>query len=360
MKRRAFIQSGLAAGLGSRVLGVVKEDGFERAVEVLGKATADGLVRAAVLRVVEGKGAFTRAFGKAREDSMFLLGSISKPINVTALMTLFERGEFKLEDRAQKFLAGFKGEERKEVTMKQLLTHTSGLPDQLAENNELRRGHASLAEFAEHAMRAPLSFAPGTKYQYSSMGVLLATRVAELVSGKTILELTTEKVFGPLKMERSAQGLGKFKLEEMVSVQTEHAAPEAGGGDPSAKDWDWNSAWWRGLGAPWGATHCSAGDIGKWLGELLEERGACVKPETARLMKENQNGKGITPRGLGLALGSISKGCSERTFGHTGSTGTIAWADPATKRICVVLTSLPATAVKPHPRDLAGEAVASA
>jgi CubicO group peptidase (beta-lactamase class C family) len=54
-----------------------------------------------------------------------------------------------------------------------------------------------------------------------------------------------------------------------------------------------------------------------------------------------------------------SKGCSEKTFGHTGSTGTIAWADPATHAICVVLTSLPALAMQPHPRDLAADAVAA-
>jgi len=52
-------------------------------------------------------------------------------------------------------------------------------------------------------------------------------------------------------------------------------------------------------------------------------------------------------------------GASSATFGHTGSTGTIAWADPETGTVCVVLTSLPARALTPHPRDLAGALVAS-
>jgi len=79
-------------------------------------------------------------------------------------------------------------------------------------------------------------------------------------------------------------------------------------------------------------------------------------------MITNHNSPGVTPRGLGLNVGSHagSEGCSEKTFGHTGSTGTIAWADPATETICVVLTSLPAQAVTPHPRDLAANAVAAA
>jgi CubicO group peptidase (beta-lactamase class C family) len=293
---------------------------------------------------------------------MFLLGSISKPISMTALMTLFERGEFKLDDPVKKFLPRFVGDHRDQVTMQHLLTHVSGLPDQLAENNELRSKHASLSEFVEHAIRTPLHFVPGSRYQYSSMAILLAARVAELISGTDILTLVDRVVFQPLKMRRSAQGLGRFKLEDMVPCQTEHAAPEAGGGDPKARDWDWNSAWWRKLGAPWGGTHASAPDIAKFLSEFLNETaGACVKPETARLMIRNHNSPGLAPRGLGWNAGLLagSKGCSEKTFGHSASTGTIAWADPATHTICVVLTSLPARAVEPHPRDLAADAVAS-
>ena len=81
--------------------------------------------------------------------------------------------------------------------------------------------HAPLAEFAEHAIRTPLHFVPGSKYQYSSMAILLATRVAELISGTDILTLVDRAVFQPLKMQHSAQGLGRFKLEDMVPCQTE-------------------------------------------------------------------------------------------------------------------------------------------
>jgi CubicO group peptidase (beta-lactamase class C family) len=92
--------------------------------------------------------------------------------------------------------------------MQHLLTHVSGLPDQLAENQELRSKHASLSEFVEHAIRTPLHFVPGSRYQYSSMAILLAARVAELISGTDILTLVDRAVFQPLKMRRSAQGVG--------------------------------------------------------------------------------------------------------------------------------------------------------
>src|SRR4051794_31214962 len=106
---------------------------MDEAVAVLERATHAGQVTAATLHVVQREKAFTRSVGKAKShDAMFLLGSISKPISVTALMTLFDQGEFKLADPLKKFIPQFAGDNRDKVTMQHLLTHTSGLPDQLA------------------------------------------------------------------------------------------------------------------------------------------------------------------------------------------------------------------------------------
>jgi CubicO group peptidase (beta-lactamase class C family) len=363
MKRRTFLGTALAFAGGSSMSSVQSRGRWDDAAEALERAAGAKQVDAAVLHVVQKKESFTRHFGKATsDDAMFLLGSISKPINVAALMTLFDEGKFRLDDRVKKFLPGFAGDGRDAVTVRHLLSHTSGLPDQLANNNELRKKHAPLTEFAKETARTKLDFAPGTRYQYSSMGILLAARIGELVSGSDLLTLVDQNVFQPLGMRHSAQGLGRFKLEELVSCQMEGAAPESGRGDPQAKLWDWNSPYWRKLGAPWGGTHASAPDVARFLGEFLGSRGKVVKPETARLMVKNHNPAGFTPRGLGFGVGkaSGSHGCSEQTFGHTGSTGTLCWADPASDTTCVVLTSLPGRAVKPHPRELAAERVAAA
>jgi CubicO group peptidase (beta-lactamase class C family) len=248
------------------------------------------------------------------------------------------------------------------VTVRHLLTHVSGLPDQLAGNGDLRKRHAPLSEFVDQTLRTPLEFVPGSRYQYSSMGILLAARIAELLSGQDMLALVERNVFRPLGLKHSAQGLGQFKLEDVVPCQMEGAAPESGGGDLTAKEWDWNSPYWRKLGAPWGGTHASAPDLGVFLDEFLHARGKIIRPETARLMTRNHNSDGLTPRGLGFAVGkeSASPGCSEKAFGHTGSTGTLFWADPESETICVVLTSLPRRAVQPHPRERAAERVAMA
>jgi CubicO group peptidase (beta-lactamase class C family) len=363
MRRRAFLGTALAVANASPLFAALRGERWDDAADVLERATAAKQVDAAVLHVVQRDASFTCHFGKAASgDAMFLLGSISKPISVTAVMTLFDQGKFQLDDRVKKFLPAFMGDGRDDATIRHLLTHVSGLPDQLADNNDLRKQHAPLMEFAERAIRTPLDFAPGARYQYSSMGILLAARIAELVSGSDILTLVDRNVFQPLGMRHSAQGLGRFKLEEMVLCQMEGAAPESGNGDPQAKEWDWNSPYWRKLGAPWGGTHASAPDVALFLGELMGFRGKVVKPATARLMIKNHNPPGFTPRGLGFGVGkeSGSPGCSEQTFGHTGSTGTLCWADPASETICVVFTSLPRRAAQPHPRELAAERVAAA
>src|SRR5262249_32820657 len=165
---------------------------------------------------------------------------------------------------------------------------------------------APLTAFAEQAARTPLDFAPGARYQYSSMGILLAARIGEVISRSDFPTLVDRSVIQPLRMKHSAQGLGRFKLEEMVSCQGEGAAPESGGGAPTAREWDWNSPYWRELGAPWGGTHASAPDLARFLGEFLGARGEAVKPETARLMIRNHNPAGLTPRGLGFAVGRSS------------------------------------------------------
>ena len=84
MNRRTFIQGGLAASCGTRLLAALKQDRLEEAAQILAKATASGQVASAVIHVAQREQTFTRRFGKAvDDDAMFLLGSITKPICVT-------------------------------------------------------------------------------------------------------------------------------------------------------------------------------------------------------------------------------------------------------------------------------------
>src|SRR5262249_34515005 len=157
-----FLGTALTIAAGSPLCAALRRERWDEAAEVLERAVAEKQVNAAVLHVVQKDESYTRPFGKAASgDAMFLLGSISKPINVTAVMTLFDQGKFQLDDRVKKFLPAFTGDGRDEVTIRHLLTHVSGLPDQLANNNELRKGHAPLTEFAAQTVKTRLDFAPG-------------------------------------------------------------------------------------------------------------------------------------------------------------------------------------------------------
>ena len=341
----------------------MKQDKLDAAASFLQQNTASGMIEAAVLYVRHQQTVFVRPFGAAKSnDSVFLLASIAKPISVAAMMTLFDQGLFQLDDPVRQFIPEFGGGGRDQITIRQLMTHVSGLPDQLPENAELRSRHAELAEFVEAAIRTPLLFTPGSQYSYSSMGILLAAEAAQRLSGKPIAELVKDTVLEPLQMKHSALGLGSLELDSLMRCQVEKAAPESGGGDPTTKDWDWNSPYWRQLGSPWGGAHGSAADVARFLDAFLHPQGKLLKPETARLMITNHNPPGVRPRGLGFVLGNSLGGPqnSDQTFGHGGATGTLCWADPRSDSIFVVLTTLPMEAADPHPRTVTSRLVAEA
>ncbi|MBY0524829.1 MAG: CehA/McbA family metallohydrolase [Gemmataceae bacterium] len=97
MKRRTFLGTALGLASGCPLLAALRREQWDEAVDVIERATTGKQVDAAVLHVVHKGESFTRHFGKAASgDAMFLLGSISKPINVTAVMTLFDQGKFQL------------------------------------------------------------------------------------------------------------------------------------------------------------------------------------------------------------------------------------------------------------------------
>jgi CubicO group peptidase (beta-lactamase class C family) len=328
----------------------LKPDAMKAAAALLQTQVDKGIVETAVLHVQRGSEVFQQAFGKAQfTEAIFLLGSITKPMTAIAVMVLADRGEVRLSDPVMKFIPEFSEGARKKITLEQVLVHTSGLPDQLPENNELRRRHAPLSEFVQATVRTPLLFESGTQYHYQSMGILLAAEVVERVAKTSLPDFLAKEVFSPLGMKHSALGLGTFKIEETVRVQTEHAAPESGAGAADAKEWDWNSPYWRNLAAPWGGALCSAGDVALFLRSFLHPEGKVLRPETARLMIQDHT-QGLTARrGIGFALGpaGFGKGCSEQSFGHSGSTGMLAWADPKTDLSCVILTSLPGSVSRP-------------
>ncbi len=300
------------------------------AEKLLEDAVARKKPEAAVLLYRQGKTQYIRAFGSAGKESPFLIASITKPMTVTAVMQLADKGKLKLSDPVSRYLPGF----REGIEIHHLLSHTSGLPDMLPGNVALRKRNAPLEDYVQEAITTPLLFPPGTKWSYSSAGILMASEVARRVDGRPIAKLVADEVFRPLGMKDSAFGLGSFTMRQVVRNQTEFAT-----GDNAPSAWDWNSEYWRKLGAPWGGAHSTAADIGRFLDAFLHPAGKLLKPESIARMTTNQNPSAVQPYGFGWAVGLPGVGAS--SFGHAGSTGTLCWADPAQDKLFVLLTSLP-------------------
>jgi CubicO group peptidase (beta-lactamase class C family) len=332
---------------------------WESVTSIIDKAIAEKIIRAASIFLRVKDATLERHFGAAISNrSAFLLGSITKPMVITALMTLYDRGVFSLDDPVVSHLPEFRGELREQITIRHLLTHTSGLPDQLPDNDQQRRSHASLHQFSARALQLKPRFQPGTQYEYSSMGILIAGEIATRYAKQSISDFVENALLRPLQLKHSCLGSRTLDPSDIIAVQTEYAAPEAGGGDPTAKSWDWNSDYWREMGAPWGGMHASAHDVALFLETFLRHDGRILRPETSRLMVRNHNPEHLPSRGLGFDTGVEEFGleAGDSVFGHSGSTGTIAWADPTRDCVCVILTSLPGAAMRPHPRLLASQA----
>lgn len=344
MRRRAFLAGSLAASIAASA-----RSGLEAACDLIEGLVSDGTVLGAALDIRNAGRVAARVFGSARDpDAIFLLASITKPMTAAGVMLLADRGELRLTDPVRRFIPEFRGGARSRVTIQQLLTHTSGLPDQLPENVALRKRNAPLSEFVERAIRTDLLLEPGTRYSYQSMGILLAAEVCQRISGAPFPKFLDAELFQPLGMRRSALGLGRFELSETQRCQVEQGPPHGGLGKPEAAHWDWNSPYWRELASPWGGAHASAPDVSTFLAEFLPGSDPRVlKRETAAAMIRDHTRQLGKPRGLGFALGSgAGAGCSESAYWHGGATGTLAWADPASGTRFVLLTTLPAKAAK--------------
>lgn len=342
LTRRGFVSlaatGGLTLGLRS-LAGASPDAALPARAEAAGRQVESevnaGRVAAAALLVRRGGFEFARGYGRAQADTPFLIASPTKPITASAVAWLHERKQLDLAAPVTRHLPRFKGEGRETVTIRHLLTHTSGLPDMLPENLELRRRHAPLEEFVARACTTPLLFRPGEKVGYQSMGILLAAAIVEQVGGLPLPDFLARHIFAPLQMTRSSLGLGGRRIADTALCQV--PAEERG-------DWDWNSPYWRNLGAPWGGAHSTVHDLARFAEAFAGDAPAPWSAATRREMLAIQTGSHRPSYGLGWVRepGAFGRSCSAATYGHFGSTGTVFWHDPASHTTCVLLTTLPA------------------
>jgi CubicO group peptidase (beta-lactamase class C family) len=330
----------------------MSQAGIDGAARLLAsEVESDRIGAAAILVARRGKIVLHKGFGRmsgspgaaaVQPDSIFLLASITKPVTACALMLLVERGMVSLADPVNRYLPEFKGGDRDRVQVRDLLSHTSGLPDMLPENTDLRRAHAPLSDFVKHTYTTPLLFPPRTAVRYQSMGILLAGAIVEKISGMPLRDFEKKEIFDRLGMKNSALGLGGRRIRDLVSCPPGRNRADDERFGP-------NSEYWRDMGHPWGGMHSTAYDLGILLQTFLQggmhDGTRVFSPATVAAMTSDQNAGLDAPWGLGWALGrsrvwnAFGDLVSPRAFGHSGATGTVAWADPETELACVILTN---------------------
>lgn len=330
-----------------------------RAARILESQTKAGeLGAAAILVARRGKIVLEKGYGRLNPspdsppvtpESIFLLASITKPVTACALMLLVERGLVSLSDPVSHYLPEFVGGERDKVRVRDLLSHTSGMPDMLPENIELRRAHSPLSGFVAGALKTPLLYTPREDFRYQSMGILLAAEIVERITKMRLRDFEQNEIFEPLGMTNSALGMKPgWRIEDSVRV---YESPTEN--RENSQRFGANSAYWRDMGHPWGGMHSTVGDLAILLQTFLNGGSYGAKrwmsPVTVQAMITDQNERLHKPWGLGWGLSRslvwvyAGELASPRAFGHSGATGTVAWADPETQLLCVILTNRPSS-----------------
>jgi CubicO group peptidase (beta-lactamase class C family) len=168
-----------------------------------------GVPSASLAIVRNGKIAYMQAYGTARLDPptpakpemRYCIGSISKQFTATALLILQEQGKLSLDDKVGKFVPGLT--RGNEVTVRQLLSHTSGYQDFWPQDYAMPfiLQPVTAQQIMDTWAKKPLDFDPGTKWQYSNTNYVIAGVIAEKASGMPLMEFLRQHVFTPLGMK---------------------------------------------------------------------------------------------------------------------------------------------------------------
>lgn len=314
----------------------------------INEAIAEGRCPGGVLWVEHQGASYHKAFGKRAvvpaeeamsEDTIFDAASLTKVVACTpAIMLLVERGQVKLDERVQTYIPEFTGGGKEDVTVRQLMTHTSGLRPDIGLKPDWSGSDAGI----RLACAEKLSNPPGTKLVYSDTGPILLGEIVRRVSGQPLDQFLQRELYGPLAMKDAGFNPPPDKRPRIAPTEVEAGQPVRGVvHDPRARRMD-GVAGHAGL-------FLTAGDLARYARMLLnggELDGVRIfKPETVKLMTIVQTPEAIEGRrGLGWDIDTGFSGPRGKLFplgsyGHTGWTGTSIWIDPYSKTFVIFLAN---------------------
>ena len=287
-------------------------------------------------------------------DTIYDLASLTKPL-ITGMLAArrIELGELTLDSSVSHYLPEFDRTDKQMITVRELLTHTSGLPAwrplYILTENEPERAAGAIANL-------DLEYKPGTRVIYSDLGFIALGILLERMTGHRIAALAQKEIFEPLNLKQTF-----FNPE--VALQTGIAACETG----NAYEADMSKQMNAGVYANsrqrliWGEVHDgnayflggAAGHAGLFstasetfqiARQFLSESTKLLTRATCEIFRENMTPELEEARSIGWQL-AATKGSSggadlpPDSFGHTGFTGTCVWIDPHHQRIFILLTN---------------------
>lgn len=299
-------------------------------------------------------------------ENIFQIHSMTKPVVALGVMMLAEQGLLSVSDPVERHLPEFRGQKvirerdgdrlvleapRRPITIRDVLTHTSGMPlNPPAGIGELHGAlHKTLNETVLVLSQQPLEFEPGTKWQYSNTGIATAARIIEKLSGMPFETFLAERIFEPLGMVDTYVYPPEEKFHRMPTAYIQqdgelvkYTADPLGEGEMKFRE-----------GAkyplPEGALYSTAADLYR-LYQLMLNGGELdgvrlLSPATVEVMTSLHTGDIEARPGVGWGLGwQVVKGpegqgglASIGTFGHGGRYGTFCFIDPAEELIGIFM-----------------------
>lgn len=291
----------------------------------------------------QGQVVFSRAFGRTGSgpksrppaaDTLYDIASLTKVVATTpAILQLVEQGRIDLDDPAVKFWPEFRGHGKERITVRDLLTHYSGLRPGLLKKPAWSGYEGALKKIAEDTPVAP----PGSQFIYSDLNFVVLGEIVRRVSGESLDVYCRRHIFEPLGMKdtgfkpaKPLRGRLAPTMEGSVGVVHDPDTRRMGGIAGSA-----------GLFA-------SADDLARFAQAILDQGcaagGRILSPASVEFMRTPGSPAGKLPaRGIGWAIhspvGTWSEMLPAGSFGHKGFTGTLIWIDPETLTYLVILSN---------------------
>ncbi|MBS1794879.1 MAG: beta-lactamase family protein [Acidobacteria bacterium] len=297
---------------------------------------------------------------KAGLDTIYDLASITKVL-VTGLLSakLIERGELRLDDPIAEYFGEFATSDKGEITVRRLLTHTSGLtawlPFYLITNPEAEIPNAVIEAIAA----APLANPVGSTVVYSDLNFLLLGFLLEKIYAKPLNEILKREIAAPLGLKdtfynppanlkpRIAASENGNRFEKNTCAEKGYQIRNPKSEIRNRMVWgevhDGNCYFMKGVTGHAGL-FSTAAEVFRIAQQFLASETILFEPETCRLFRENLTPGLNEARSLAFQLAATpdstaSDALSKDSFGHLGFTGTSLWIEPETERVFILLTN---------------------